>query len=187
MGKHSERNNNDDDNNSDINLGRLVLGTLPTLTRLKSVGQAYGTRALALIKSVFSPPSLILSSTASSLMSPGSRQTPHYRQSCWVWVWKVDRQFLGRRNKTRRDTRCPHDIGSPRWNGSRGRSTGPERRPGKCWPCLSFLALVLVAEGFEPCWFCFVLVIIGFTFYTMLVFVSFRFEPRCHFHFLSPG
>ena len=53
MGKHSERNNNDEDNNSDINLGGLVLRTLPTLTRLKSVGQAYGTRALALTKSNF--------------------------------------------------------------------------------------------------------------------------------------
>ena len=51
MGKHSERNNNVDDNDSD--LGGLVLGTLPTLTRLKSVGQADGTRALALIKRIF--------------------------------------------------------------------------------------------------------------------------------------
>ena len=51
-GENTRRNNNDEDNNSDINLGGLVLGTLPTLTRLKSVGQAYGTRALALIKRI---------------------------------------------------------------------------------------------------------------------------------------
>ena len=50
-GENTQRNNNDEDD--DFNLGGLVLGTLPTLTRLKSVGQAYGTRALALIKSIF--------------------------------------------------------------------------------------------------------------------------------------
>ena len=52
-GERTQRNNNDEDDDSDINLGGLVLGTLPTLTRLKSVGQAYGTRALALIKRIF--------------------------------------------------------------------------------------------------------------------------------------
>ena len=52
-GERTQRNNNDEDNNSDINLGGLVLGTLPTLTRLESVGQAYGTRALALITRIF--------------------------------------------------------------------------------------------------------------------------------------
>ena len=118
-------------------------------------------------------------------MSPGSRQTPHYRQSCWVWVWKEDRQFLGRRNKTRRDTRCPHDIGSPRWNGSRGRSTGPERRAGKCWPCLSFLAgfsadcrrlwtmLVLLLAGDHWFYFWYNVGFCEFSFWTSLPFSLF--------------
>ena len=52
-GENTQSNNHDEDDDSDINLGGLVLGTLPTLTRLKSVGQAYGTRALALIKRIF--------------------------------------------------------------------------------------------------------------------------------------
>ena len=43
------------------------------------------------------------------------------------------------------------------------------------------LALVLIAEGFEPCWVCFLLVFNGFD--ILLVFVSFwfiAFVSLCH-------